>query len=194
MCSGHRKSTRADAERDLEVTGSTYRLKLAGEHTSSERRRATTNRLERFALAVGSLMAAYGHPWMLAGPQAADLMQPEGRRATIDPDGLHIAIFREHQHHLRHYLFGWTWQAQLAEHTLDWPADQWLGEPYYMLEARQDAWVTSRLRFSMETMHHNRWICRSDRNICCPVGQLIQRTPHGLPVMILPTPGRTEAA
>ncbi|MCC5827928.1 MAG: hypothetical protein JJU36_00645 [Phycisphaeraceae bacterium] len=164
-------------------------LRWIDERPAAAPRPPVAHTVEALALRIGALLAGYGRPWMLCGADAAGLIDQTAAHSPCGSDSLVVAIFREHQHNLREYLFGWRFQIRMAGVLLDWPRSQWLEEPYYRLEASRPEWSPSRLLFTLE--HHRRgfWIDRSDTRRALPLDRLVHRTRHGLPVMNLPAIG-----
>jgi Aminoglycoside-2''-adenylyltransferase len=128
---------------------------------------------------IARLLRGLQAPWYVAGGWALDLFRGRQTRAHSD---LEIAVPAPDFGAVRQALAGYVFEVAGSGRL--WP----IGSPAFDL--MHQTWVSDpatgayRLDIFREPQRDGMWVCRRDQSIRMPYGQIIRRTPDGIPYVI----------
>ena len=133
---------------------------------------------------VKEIMAGFDRPWFLAGGWAIDLFVRRVTRAHADVE---IAILREDQAPIRHYLEGWEFEKVSREpgggRREPWRDEERLDPPVHEIHARRERGEPRELEILLNEAEAGRWRFRRDPRIARPVTEIGFPATMGIPIL-----------
>lgn len=133
------------------------------------------------------LLSAFPHPWMFAGGWAIDLFLGGLTRPHKDVD---IAIFREHQIALQHYMASWLMYVANSGKLVPWHPGEYIELPQHTVWAYRpgntgagSVEVQPDLEFLFNERDIDNWIFRRNPLTTRPLHLACLHTPGGLPYL-----------
>jgi hypothetical protein len=149
-------------------------------------------------------MAAYPHPWFVAGGWAIDLFVG---RVTREHEDREVAVLRRDQEALRQYLLshpaqsegpGWELSKSIITpeggQWVPWEEGEWLALPIFQVQvfrahadgarrARDPEQETPEFEFFLTEVEEGQWQFRRNLAFTRPLEEVITRSPLGIPIL-----------
>jgi hypothetical protein len=135
-------------------------------------------------LALADLMGDFPRPWWVAGGWAIDLWLGEVTREHAD---LEIGLLRDDQLALRDHFSGWLVDRVVGDGPLarwvELPTGERVDLPEFQLRFRLPA--DGRVfEVFLNDLDAGEWVSRRHPTVRLPLGELVCRSPRGLPLIV----------